>query len=376
MFEADGRLLEAHGHTVVRYERHNDDVEGLSALQAAASTFWNREAHAEIGRLVTAHGIDVAHFHNTLPLVSPAGYYAARKAGAAVVQTLHNYRLVCPGNTLFRDGAPCESCVGKRFAFDAVRHACYRNSRGATAAVAAMTTAHWRAGTWDHAVDRYIAITDFAHAVFVRGGLPPEKLAVKPNFLSEDPGAGEGGGGFALFVGRLDRPKGMGTVLAAWALDPSLPPLVVVGDGDMGAEVEAAAGADPRIRFLRWQSHAAVLDLMRRADALLFMSEWYEGGTPMTLVEAAACGLPVVASDHGTMATMIEPGVNGVRVPARQPAALAACVSDLFGDPVRLAALRAGARRAYDRLYSAEANYPQLLAIYDAALRERHGHAA
>lgn len=375
MFENEGRLLEAEGHTVIRFERHNDAVDGLSPARAAASSFWNAEAHAEIERLVREHDIEVAHFHNTLPLVSPAGYYAARKAGAAVVQTLHNYRLVCPGNTLFRDGAPCESCVGKQLALGAIQHRCYRGSRGASAAVAMMTASHRAMGTWSRAVDRYIALTDFARDVFVRGGLPSGKLVVKANTLVDDPGRGEGGGDFALFVGRLDGPKGIQTMLDAWALDASLPTLVIVGDGNEREAVEAASAADARIQFLGWQSKAAVLDLMQRADLLLFMSEWYEGGTPMTLVEAAACGLPVVASDHGTMATMIVPGRNGRLTPAKQPAELAATVSDLFERPAHLASLRDGARQVFDERYSVTSNLHQLLSIYDAARYERHGHA-
>src|SRR5690606_3101975 len=171
VFREEGALLERFGHTVFRYVLHNDDVEGIGRAALAARTLWSRPAYRDVERIVRAEGIEVVHVHNTLPLASPAVYWAARKAGAAVVQTLHNFRLLCPGATLFRDGRPCTECLG-RLPLPAVRHACYRGSRSATAAVAAMLTAHCALGTWRRAVDRYIALTPFARDLFVRGGLP------------------------------------------------------------------------------------------------------------------------------------------------------------------------------------------------------------
>ncbi|MEM8601436.1 MAG: glycosyltransferase family 4 protein, partial [Bacteroidota bacterium] len=321
------------GHTVETHTVHNDAVDDLSRVGLVARTMWSRETYAAIDTLVREAEIDVVHFHNTLPLVSPAAYHAARKSGAAVVQSLHNYRLHCPGALYFRDGQVCESCLGMTFAWPGVQHGCYRGSKAATAAVAAMTTAHRLLGTWTRAVDRYIAMTDFAHGKFIEGGLPPEKLTMKPNFLADDPGAGNGAGGYALFVGRLSPEKGIDLILDAWTRAAPPMPLVIAGDGPRADAVEAAAGAHPSITWVGHQTREGVMKLMADAALLVFSSECYEGGTPMTLIEAMANGTPVVASDLGGTRSMVEEGVVGTRFAPGDPVALAAAVRRLANDP-------------------------------------------
>ncbi|MDX1438417.1 MAG: glycosyltransferase family 4 protein [Rubricoccaceae bacterium] len=377
VFRAEGELLRENGHAVFTYTVDNDEVEAMSLPVLGAKTLWSREASAEIGQVVQEEKIDVVHFHNTLPLVSPAGYWAARRGGAAVVQTLHNYRTICPGTLLHRDGASCEKCVGKAFAASALVHKCYRGSRSATAAVAAMTAVHRMVGTWDQAVDRYIAITEFAREKFIRGGLPQEKLAVKPNFLKSDPGPGSGKGGFALFAGRLDGAKGVQVLLDAWQADheKKLPKLVIAGDGELACDVDAAQ-VDGRIEWLGWKSHEEVLGLMHDASILLFPSQVYEGGTPMSLVEAFATGLPVVASDIGTISTMIQSGKNGVLVESGNPVALAEAVKETLANTEALAEMGKEARHTFEEYYGAERNYRLLTDIYQQAIKTRRAEEA
>lgn len=373
VFDAEGRILEAHGHAVARLTLDNDAVDGMNRLALAATTVWSREGKRAVEAAAREHRADVVHFHNTLPLVSPAGYYGARAAGAAVVQTLHNYRLICPGALLHRAGAPCEQCVGKAFALPGVVHGCYRGSRAATLAVAATNTVHGALGTWTRAVDRYIAITPFARERFVAGGLPAHRIAVKPNPLARDPGVGTGAGGFALFVGRLDTGKGVDTLLAAWHADASLPPLVVVGDGPGRACVEAAVAelGEARLRYVGWQDTDAVLALVGEARVLVFPSELYEGGTPMTIVEAFARGLPVVASDRGAARGLVAEGVTGRRFAPGDATALAAAVQGLAPDADTYRAMRLAARRHFDAEFAPAPNHDALVRIYREALAVR-----
>ena len=151
----------------------------------------------------------VVHFHNTFPLISPSAYYAARKHGVPVVQTLHNFRLLCANAIFMRDGRPCEDCLPRRVPFAGVLHKCYRDSRTASAGVAAMVTLHRALGTWRNLIDVYIALSEFARDKFVAGGLPQHKIVVKPNCLTDDPALGLGQRAFALFVGRLSPEKGI-----------------------------------------------------------------------------------------------------------------------------------------------------------------------
>jgi len=313
----------------------------------------------------------VVHVHNTLPLLSPSVFHAAHDGGAATVHTLHNYRLVCPGNLLLRDGAICRDCVGKAFAAPAVRHTCYRGSAAATAAVAVTTAVHRRLGTWDREVDRYIVLSEFARGVFVEGGLPADRIAVKPNPAPEGAQAGPGGAG-ALFAGRLTAEKGVRVLLAAWASDPSLPVLTIAGDGELAGEVAEAAATDPRIRPVGWQTAAQMAERMATADALVVPSLWYEGW-PLVTVEAMGRGTPVVASGHGPFPEIVADGETGRLFAPGDPGALAAAVADLFSDADRLAAMRPAARLRCRGHFSTSADYDRLQAVYSDAIAQ---HAA
>ena len=383
VFETEAGLLEAGGHAVARLELHNDAADGLSAVTLARRTIWSREGHQAVEQAARAHRADVVHFHNTLPLVSPAGYYGARAAGAAVVQTIHNFRLLCPSATLFRDGHVCESCLGKAFAFAGVRHGCYRGSRAATLAVATMTALHRALGTWDVAVDRYIAITPFMRDTLARGGYDAGRIAVKANTLREMPALAARGGGHVVFAARLDAGKGVETVVRTWEQNADLPPLVIAGDGAFADVVRAAADrlgtapdGRPRLTSVGWQTAEQLAALRETADAFLFPSEWYEGGTPIAFVEAIAKGLPAIASDIATVRGMMRDGDEGRLFAPGDAYALAAAVRDVFAGgaagAARRDAMADAARRTAERNHSPLATLLALRRIYGDAVATRH----
>jgi len=203
VYQDEAALLESHGHRVTRFSVHNDDLKNTGKLAMAKMTVWNGRLAKKIADLVRSEQIEVVHFTNTFPQISPAAYYSVRKAGAAVVQSLHNYRFICPSALFLRDGKVCESCMGKLVPYPAIKYGCYRDSKSASAVVAGMLATHRVMGTYQRAVDAYIALTEFGKQKFIEAGLPAEKISVKPNFVLPDPGEGAGNGGFALFVGRL-----------------------------------------------------------------------------------------------------------------------------------------------------------------------------
>ncbi len=367
IFADEASLLESRGHEVLRFAIHNDSITGRWRLGVARDTVWNGQVAAELGRLVRSQGVELVHFHNTFPLISPAAYYAVRRAGAVVVQALHNFRLICPGATLLRDGKPCERCVGSRVPWPAVLHGCYRQSRSATAAVASMLSAHHLAGTYRSAVDVYIAMSRFARQRFIAGGLPSEKIVLKPNFVRPDPGPGKGGGGYVAFVGRLSPEKGIDVLLEAWSRVEGATRLVVVGDGPLAGRVRQAAARDRRIEPRGLQPLEEVYRVMGEASCLIIPSIWYEG-YPKTLVESCAKGTPVIASNLGALGEFIEDGRTGLHFRPGDPRDLAAKIQQLLSDPSKLSRLREAARRRYEEQYSAEANYESLMAIYERAL--------
>lgn len=367
-------LLRRHGDTVHTFFRHNDAIKQMSSLAVAKATVWNGAIAAELEAEVRRFRPDVVHFHNTFPLISPAAYAAARRAGAAVVQSLHNYRLTCVNAVLMREGTTCEDCVGSAFAWKGVMRGCYRGSRCQSLGVAAMTTTHRVLGTWKRQVDAYIAMTRFQQAKLVQAGVPAEKLHLKPNFAPDlGPGEMHGPrGGYAMYLGRLSPEKGVGVLLDAWRRLGGAVPLKIVGGGPMQAEVEAVAAAVPGITWLRGQSYEQVQTLMREAELLIVPSINFEG-FPRVIVEAASMGTPIVASRLGSMGELIEAGVTGEHFTAGDGADLAAVVTRLWADKPRLIPMRQAIRAKFVRELSDEVNYRMLSGIYAAAIERRAG---
>lgn len=380
---SEEQLLRNQGHEVSVYTVHNDEVDRLSRSALFLKTLWNREIHHDVQACVRAFKPDVAHFHNTLPLISPAAYYAVRAESVPVVQTLHNYRLICPNALLFRDGATCEACVGRIVPWPGVRHACYRRNRAATGAVATMLSVHRALRTWSRAVDRYIALTSFSRRKFIEGGLPGDKIAVKPNFLNEDiaadPAPVEVPGEYVLFVGRLSVEKGIAPLLQAWTEHEIRPPLVIVGDGPLAGLVREAAARHTGISWLGRLSRARVLSLMQNATALVLPSLVYEN-FPVTLVEAFSVGLPAIVSRLGALEEVVEDGRTGLHFQPDDPSDLADKVAWAFEHATAWREMGRAARAEFSEKYTPERNYEMLMAIYEQAKerrrrseRERHG---
>jgi glycosyltransferase involved in cell wall biosynthesis len=374
-FAAEVALLRAHGHEVIAHTVHNDAIAGMGRLEVAARTLWNPAAGRELRRLLRAHRPHIAHFHNTFPLLSPAAYHAARAENVRVVQTLHNFRLLCPNALFFRDGRVCEACLGRALPWPGVVHRCYRGSRAASATVAAMLAVHRALGTWRGTVDAYIALTEFARRKFLDGGLPEDRVVVKPNFVDPDPGRGEGTGGYAVFVGRLSAEKGVETLLAAWQHLGGRVPLKIVGDGPLAATVAQAAASAAGITWLGRRPMEDVYALVGEATCLVVPSACYEG-FPRAVIEAFAKGTPVVASRLGAMAEVVDDGRTGLHFEPGNARDLAAQVQRLASEPAQRQQLRRAARQEYERKYTAAANYRTLLAIYEQVLgrTRRNGH--
>jgi glycosyltransferase involved in cell wall biosynthesis len=367
VFAAEAGLLRSHLQEVVEYAEDNRRIAGRPGL--AARVFWSRAARRGIYRRLIETRPALAHFHNTFPLVSPSGYYACRRAGVPVVQTLHNYRLLCPAATLFREGRVCQECLGKRVAWPGVLHSCYRGSRAQTAAVAGMLALHWALGTWENEVEVFIALNEFCRKKFVEGGLPAAKIQVKPHFVHPDPGEREGPGEYALYAGRLSEEKGIRTLLNAWQGLRGLP-LVLIGDGPLREEVGSAVG--PWLRATGWLAPQEVLRLMKGARFLVFPSLWPEP-FGRVIIEAFACGLPVLAAPGGAVGELVADGRTGLHYRSGEPEDLGEKAAWLWGHPREARAMGREARREFEQKYAAEANYRRLLEIYGIALARAAG---
>jgi glycosyltransferase involved in cell wall biosynthesis len=317
-FAAEAELLESRGEQVVRFTMHNDEVERMSRWRVAGEAVWNPRAYRMVRSLIQRERPAVMHCTNLFPRLSPSIYYAARAERVPVVQSLRNFRLLCPNGVFYRDGRMCQDCLGKQVPWPGVAHACYRGSRTATGATAAIAAVHRRLGTWKRAVDLYVTPSEFARQKFIEGGFPAERIVTKPNFLDPSPEPGTGSGGYVVFAGRLVAEKGVATLLDAWTRAPSGLRLKIIGDGPERDRVADAARRDHRIEWLGRQPLGRVLSIIGDATCLVvptLMAETFG----RTIMEAFAVGTPVVASGHGSILEIVvgAPGFTMSRATSR-----------------------------------------------------------
>jgi len=340
VFRNEIELLRKNGVDVVLYERHNDEIMdyGLwGKLLLPFKNIWSRKTYKELKQLLKKEKPDLVHFHNIWYLISPSAYYACKEIGVPVVQTLHNFRISCVNGLLLRDGHVCEECMpkktgdrswvmGDRFKIikNAIKYGCYRNSRVYSLPVAFMEYLHWVKKTWIDKVDAYLTLTEFGRNKFIEAGLPVDKIFVKPNFLDDPPEPNYTHQNYAVFLGRLSVEKGLNVLIDSFnylsTLTSNLLPIThnlfhlkIIGDGPLKENYEEIArkGKVNNIEFTGRKRFDESMELLKNAQFMIMPSIWYEG-FPMVIREAFACGKPVIASNLGAMAELVEDGKTGL----------------------------------------------------------------
>lgn len=373
VIENERRLLEEHGHRVVRYCRDNKELQAFSVFRKLLlpfTTIFNPRTYLEVRRLIRTEGIDLVHVHNTLNLISPSVYYAALAEGVPVVQTMHNFRLLCPGATFYRDGHICEDCLSHGLGC-AVKHSCYRGSRLQTLACVLSTKFHRMTGVYGKI--NYICLTDFNREKLLKlKQIKPEQVFVKPNFVEKTQSVPvfDGRKKLFLYVGRLEKIKGTDFLLEAWeqVCRQTDAQLILCGSGPM--EDWCREYIDCRnltnIELVGRVPHEEALRRMGEAWALILPTQVYEG-FPVTIIEAFSRGTPVIGTDLGNTGSLVRDGANGLLFAPGSAQSLAeALMNCLQADVAGMG------QRAYDdyvNLYGEDENYRNLTGIYGRVLQ-------
>jgi glycosyltransferase involved in cell wall biosynthesis len=351
-------LLRSNGHEVRLVEMSNEAFNALSwpaKFKNILNWHWSDKNFKLLQEECRRFQPDIAHFHNTFFMMTPSVYSACRSMGVPVVQTLHNFRLLCSNALFFRQGKVCEECQTSLLD-RGIRYGCYRGSRFLTWAVVRMLKKHWRQKTWQDNIDAFIVLSDFARQKFITKGLSPDKCWLKPNFVLTDPGQRVEHQPYFVFAGRLSAEKGVKTLIDAFKKLPDVK-LVVMGEGPL---------KDPSVPNIRWAGFLQgeeYIKTVKGACAVIVPSVCYEN-FPMAIAEAFACGVPVIASRLGSMQEIVKDGQTGVLFNAGDARDLAEKIQSLAIDPARIQQLGKAARDAYIKQYSAKANYEQLMSIY------------
>ncbi len=376
VFEQERASLERAGHAITVYHRSNSEIAKSTPLARICLTkdmVWSSGTQHEFSQLLKRETPDLVHVHNTFFVISPSIYAACKDKGIPVVQTLHNFRWICPAYSFYRDGQICEDCLQGSL-WNSILHGCYRNSRAATAGVAMILAWQRVLKTWEECVDCYIALTDFAREKFIAAGLEPSKIFVKPNFVEIDPGPSTGVGEYALYVGRLSKEKGLDTLLRAWERLSVPCSLQIIGDGPERESLQGRVRERnfANVTFRGFLSRTETIAAMKRARFVVVPSEWYEG-FPMVMAEAMACGTPVICSRLGAMREIVGDRSTGLHFNPGDAEGLARAVNWAWTYPGEMSKMGRAARREYERRYTAQRNYELTMEIYETALRDARG---
>jgi len=369
-------MLRKRGHEVEQLLVSTSDLKDahpFKILNAALSTPWSVSSYRMVQRAIARFRPDVVHFHNTFPLLSPSVHWAAHEARTAVVQTLHNYRMVCASGSLLLGDEPCEECFGK-IAVPALRHKCYKDSFLATFPVVAMQAVHRFLGTAHKKVDAFIALTEFAKAKMVQAGLPPERIFVKPNFAVDQAHTKRESNNIRqfAFLGKIFRYKGLDLLLEAWErLDDPNAKLVIAGEGPAKAELEHRFPGSDRVAWLGWQDQTRAAEIVDQSHFLVLPSRALEG-FPMVLVEALSAGTPSIVPRHGAFPQLVSDGRDGILFEPRDVDSLTSALTrSLQLSRPEWLEMSERCIRKYREFYTEEANYRVLLEIYERAIRSR-----
>jgi glycosyltransferase involved in cell wall biosynthesis len=366
-------LLESHGHEVFQFHRHNDSIKKWSQkIKVLFSTHYSRESQRLFELEIKQIKPDVVHVHNFFPLITPSVFDVCRAYQVPSVLTLHNYRLICPNCFLMDNQCNIYERTIQGNAYSSIRDKIYRDSMLQTAVVAHMIEYHRKHKTWHNKVDQFIALTQFARQKFVEGGLPGEKITIKPNFAEEI--LQKTGSDFEaqkenyyVFVGRLSPEKGIEMLVKTWIDHNITTPLYIIGQGPMAEPLQEISKQTPAIVWLGTQPHHKTMEYVHRAKALVFPSIWYEG-FPMTIVESFSLGTPVVTSNIGSQAEIVKDGYNGIHFQMGNMKDLHNKICESEKDTNILRKLSNQAYQTYRDYYTPETNYQQLVKIYRSVI--------
>ena len=324
--DAERKLLETRGHDVMQYTRNSKELSSSTMLDKAYS-YWNipnnRDVERDLNSFIEDNRPDIAHVHNIFPLLSPSVFVALRKQRVPIVQTVHNFRFLCPNGTFFTHGEVCERCLSKGYN-QAVKFRCVRNSLVTSLQYTRSIKRLWKTGVLTDAIDRFIALNEFSLAKLTAGGIPVGKITICGNFSTSVEEAPGDKGNYFLYLGRLSPEKGVLTLISAARLLKCCR-LKIAGSGPLEAEIQRAVAGDNNIEYLGYVEGERKTALIAAARAMVVPSEWYEN-FPISVVESMSNATPVIASRIGGLPEMVEHNHTGLLFEPGDSAGLAQCM--------------------------------------------------
>lgn len=371
VLKKESKLLEENGHSIFLFNPCNDEIDEVGLIRKfslALQIPWSFSSAKHIKKIVCKKKPDLAHIHNFFPLISPSVYHILKTAKIPVVQTLHDFRFLCPMAFFMRNETICEECKNGSV-FKSIKYGCFKNSITQTIVVALMLKFHQILNTFKNKIDAYICLTKSQRKIFLDAGFDEERLFIKPNFVDDThKKETQRKNGHVVFIGRIGEEKGLRTLINAWKSLPDMP-LKIVGDGpDMEKfKLMAQETNQFNVEFLGYRPYSECMEILNEARFLVMPSVWYET-FGLTIIEAFACAKPVIASNLGAMADLVTDGETGLLFEPGNPGDLADKVIRLWNDENEVLRMGKNARKEFEAKYTAETNYKMLMEIYEKAI--------
>ena len=380
------RILQRKGHAVVPFAMEHEknepsehsrffvsrvsfEEDSGSRLAKAARVIYSTEARRKIEDLVTTERPDIAHLHNIAHQLSPSILYGLKRRGVPVVQTLHDYKIVCPNYQMFVEGETCERCGAWKY-YPAIFHRCMHGSTPFSLVVCVEAYVHQLLGTYGRLVDLFIAPSRQLLERVVAHGVDREKIVhlpyaieldeYAPRYDSED---------YAVYLGRLSIGKGLETLVRAAERARDVE-IRILGDGPMADDLkrEVESRSLGNVVFLGYRSGEELTSIVAGARFVVVPSECFEN-SPLTVYEASALGKPVVGSRMGGIPELVLDGETGLLFEPRSDAELADRMSSLWSDPARASAMGRAARERAEREFAPDRHYEAIMRIYERVMQ-------
>ena len=362
VFEQEAELLRQKGHHVFCYERTNDELNQMSKLQKLTVPFsmiYSFKTACEIRSIIKKEKIDIVHVHNTLLRVSPSVYYATLNEHVPVVQTIHNFRMICPNGLCYRNGHICEECIDKGLN-SAIKHSCYRNSKLQTIANVLSMRIHRMTGIYEKL--NYICLTEFnMKQLMKQRQIKEEQIFIKPNCIKalDSVIPFDNRKNQILFAGRLEESKGILFLLDVWKnMDHHPYQLLIYGSGPLEETCKERIQKEhlEDILLCGRMDHEKLMSVIGESKALILPTQWYEG-FPMSLLEAMSRGTPVIVPDMGNAGSIVINGVNGYKYESNSSKDCIRAINENMN-------ITDSAYTYFMDHYSEEKNYQMLMDIY------------
>jgi len=356
---------------VSNVDYHQMNGSPVRNARIALNMIYSSEAKQKLERLLELTRPEIAHLHNIYHQISPSILKVLKKRNIPVVMTLHDFKLVCPNYSFYRDGQNCEECRGKRF-YKTVQHRCIQNSRLKSLVCAVEGYWHNWTQTYSDNVDKFIALSRFSLNKFIQYGLPEDKLTLLPNGLElKEYKPSYQPGNYVLFVGRLNQKYGIFTLLEAARRLPEIS-FHLAGNGEDEEKVKSFIEENNlgNVKLLGYLCPEKLKLEISKCRFVVFPTTIYHN-CPMVILEAFALGKPVVASNLGSIPELVEKNVAGLLCETGSVSDLAEQIQNLYQQPQLVRELGKNARNKIEKDHSASNYYFRLLRLYQELLPGR-----